>query len=194
MYCPACGSEEKNTNQFCRSCGGDLRRVRNALQLMDGVTYSAIGARDEIGRAVAAKIRETRSASELSTVAEEVLPELEKFLESPAEKRLRRMRTGTMLACIGVGASIGMTLVSLFVGNPDLLILSGFGIVTLFIGLAIFLNGVYLTVPRKAVEGQASAPDELEQDTIKKYEDAGQALNLSVIPSVTDETTQQLKR
>ncbi|MDQ3749938.1 MAG: zinc ribbon domain-containing protein, partial [Acidobacteriota bacterium] len=104
MFCPSCGLEERQLNQFCRACGADLRPVRNALERPDNITQSAASARDEIGRAVAAKIREFKSAKELAEVAEEVLPEIEKFLESPEEKRLRRIRNGMMVASIGLGA------------------------------------------------------------------------------------------
>ncbi len=57
-----------------------------------------VSARDHISRAVADKIRETQSLDDLKKVAEEVLPEIEKFLESPAEKRLRRIRMGVVFA------------------------------------------------------------------------------------------------
>ncbi len=94
MYCPTCGSEERQLSQYCRVCGTDLRAVRVTLERPDAITESAVSARDHIGRAIADKIRMTESASELQKVAEEVLPEIEKFLESPAEKRLRRLRAG----------------------------------------------------------------------------------------------------
>ena len=106
MFCPECGIEEIQSNQFCRACGTDLRRVRAAVEMPDSVTASAASAREEIGRAIASKIRDTQSAEELSVVAEDVLPEIEKFLESPAEKRLRRMRLGMLLSSIGLGAAI----------------------------------------------------------------------------------------
>ncbi len=74
MFCPSCGLEERQLNQFCRACGADLRNVRFALEKPDNITASAVSAREEIGRAVAAKIRETNSANELKKVAENVLP------------------------------------------------------------------------------------------------------------------------
>ena len=61
-----------------------------SLERPDSVTASAVSAREEIGRAVAARIREVSDARELKKVAEDVLPEIEKFLESPEEKRMRR--------------------------------------------------------------------------------------------------------
>src|SRR5688572_15713187 len=108
MFCPNCGSEDRQANQFCRSCGADLRVVQMAVSRPDQITASAASARDEIGRAIAAKIRDTQNASELTTVAAAVLPEVEKFLESPEEKRMRRMRSGTILSTIGLGAAIGI--------------------------------------------------------------------------------------
>src|SRR4051812_49110786 len=110
MFCPGCGLEERQANQFCRACGTDLRHVRQTLERVDNITASAVSARDEIGRAVAARIREAESMHELKKVAEDVLPEIEKFLESPAEKRLRRLRVGTLVSSIGAGASIALTI------------------------------------------------------------------------------------
>ena len=159
MYCPGCGIEDKQANQFCRACGSDLHRVRTALEAPDNITASAVSAREEIGRAVAARIRETRSAEELSTVTEEVLPEIEKFLESPEEKRLRRMRTGIVLSSIGVGAAVGLSIVSMLMNEHDVLFLVGLGIVLFFIGLGVLLNGVFLTVPRKEMADRSSEAD-----------------------------------
>src|SRR5512134_485138 len=111
MFCAGCGLEEVQWNQFCRSCGVDMRMIRNAMAMPDTITASAASAREEIGRAVAAKIRETRSAKELAKVTEEVLPEIEKFLESPEEKRLRRMRVGMILSSVGLGVAIALSIV-----------------------------------------------------------------------------------
>src|SRR5260370_8749937 len=92
MFCPSCGSEERQASQFCRACGSDLRAVRVSLERPDSITASAITARQEIGRAIAEKIREVEDAYELKKVAENVFPQIEKFLESYEEKRLRRIR------------------------------------------------------------------------------------------------------
>src|SRR3982750_104090 len=81
MYCPSCGSEERQLSQFCRACGTDLRVVRNSLENPDAITQSAVSAREQIGMAVADKIRQMGTANELERVAEDVLPHFEKFLE-----------------------------------------------------------------------------------------------------------------
>ena len=156
MFCPECGMEDMQANQFCRACGTDLRRVRFAVESPDGVTASAMSAREELGRAVAMKIRELQGAEELSTVTEDVLPEIEKFLESPEEKRLRRMRTGMIISSVGLGAAIGISAVSAAMKDPDVIFLAGLGIVAFFIGIGFILNGVFLTVPRRNLPDRSS--------------------------------------
>src|SRR3954465_10456602 len=145
MFCPSCGSEERQASQYCRACGTDLRAVRISMERPDSITASAVSAREEIGRAVAQKIREVDDARELKKVAEDVLPQIEKFLESPEEKRLRRMRIGTILSSIGFGVALMMMLVALAANDQGFLVFCGFGMVTFFIGLGFIINGVFLT-------------------------------------------------
>lgn len=197
MYCPDCGLEDKQSNQFCRACGSDLRSVRTALETPDSVTSSAVAARAEIGRSIAARIRDTRSAEELSTVVEDVLPEIEKFLESPEERRLRRLRVGTIISSIGLGAAIAMTIVSKVSGDEGLLILAALGIVTFFIGLGFVINGLFLTVPKKGLTDRSD--DAVRQRELDSDRSAAGELpmpdtnDLYPIPSVTEHTTQHLK-
>src|SRR5688500_2102620 len=132
MYCPTCGSEERQLSQYCRACGTDLRSVRLTLERPDAITESAVSARDHIGRAIADKIRMTESAGELHKVAEDVLPEIEKFLESPAERRLRRLRAGVIMAFIGLGATLGGILTSQV--EKGLFVLVFPGMTLLFVG------------------------------------------------------------
>lgn len=198
MFCPDCGLEDRQANQFCRACGTDLRPVRYALEKPDSITASAASARDEIGRAIAAKIRDTRNPEDLAVVAEDVLPEIEKFLESPEEKRMRRMRAGMVLSSVGVGTVLGVAAVSFFVAMKDfdfLFLISLAGVVTFFIGLGFILNGIFLTVPRKDV------PDRSSDAHRQRELDIGPApTNDLVLPeatelfsSVTEHTTQHLR-
>lgn len=193
MFCPNCGLEDRQSNQFCRACGADLRFVRSALERPDAVTDSAISARDEIGRAVAAKIRETQSAHELKKVAEDVLPEIEKFLESPHEKRLRRIRTGVVTASSGLGATVLLFLISL--QDKDAFFLPAAGLVVFFIGLGIVLNGLLFTVPAKSISDnslEARNQRELDSAAAPTGELALPESN-SVFTSVTEHTTRHLK-
>lgn len=195
MYCPDCGIEERNANQFCRACGTDLRRVRFAVESPDSITASAVTARDEIGRAIAARIREVQSADELAVVTEDVLPEIKKFLESPEEKRLRRMRMGLLLSSIGFGAAVGISLVSMVMKDEGVMFLAGLGVVAFFIGVGFILNGVFLTVPKKGLLNKSSdAESQRELDKIGgNTNDLKLPEPANLFSSVTEHTTKHLK-
>ena len=159
MYCPSCGSEERQRSQYCRACGTDLRVVRNTLENPDAITQSAISAREHIGMAVADKIRQMKSAKDLEHIAEDVLPEFEKFLESPEERRLRRIRAGVITASIGFGASVAM-----FIAAMDKIDLMPFitpFFITFLVGIGVIVNGLLFTLPRKSLPGDVR--DALEQ-------------------------------
>jgi hypothetical protein len=214
MYCPSCGTEERQTSQFCRACGTDMRTLRTALQKPDAITISAISAREEIGRAIATKIQTLKSASDLRKVAEEVLPEVEKFLESPAERRLRRMRSGVITSAVG----LGVTVILLFgkVNIVPLAILGwSAGLLIFLIGLGIILNGLLFSVPKESVPDHTLDRHSLiasEQNSsnllnnVEHFEppsslfskgnstDGFNAQYLVPPPSVTEHTTRQLKK
>lgn len=199
MYCPTCGSEERQLSQYCRACGTDLRAVRVSLERPDEVTESAISARDHIGRAIADKIRETKSASQLQTVVEEVLPEIEKFLESPEERRLRRLRAGLIMSFIGLGGLLGGLIASL--NDEDLLVLMFPGAIALFIGLAVVLNGLLFTLPRRSLKQSGRDLSELLErnqsglslDTADFKPAHGVRAEEKRLASVTEHTTRHLR-
>ena len=198
MFCPGCGIEEKQFNQFCRACGTDLRPARAVLEMPDIITASAETAREEIGRAFAAKIRDAATATDLKIVAEDVLPQIEKFLESPEEKRLRRIRTGSIVSFVGLGVTVAFILASIFV-DKDLLVIAASGLVAFFIGLSFVVNGLLLTVPKKMLSDKsAESESQRELDTHNNALDA--KTNELILPeanqpfsSVTEQTTRHLK-
>lgn len=159
MYCPSCGSEERQRSQFCRACGTDLRIVRNTLENPDAITQSAISAREHIGMAVADKIRQMKTAKDLENIAEDVLPQFEKFLESPEERRLRRVRAGVITAAIGLGASIIFLVLAM--DKIELIPVITPFFVTFLVGLGMIINGLLFTLPRKRLPGDVR--DALEQ-------------------------------
>lgn len=196
MYCPTCGSEERQLSQYCRACGTDLRAVRVGLERPDAITASAVSARDEVGRAVAAKIMELQSADDLKKVAEEVLPEIEKFLESPHERRLRRMRAGVITAVVGLGSAIFFLLMSQ--KDESIFFMVAAGVTVFFIGLGIVINGLLFTIPRNELSNASPAAD-LHTQTLPDNAPARTALKGELNtaqplspPSVTENTTQHL--
>ena len=159
MYCPSCGSEERQASQYCRACGTDLSAVRVSLERPDSVTASAVSAREEIGRAIAGKIRAMEDSRDIKRVAEDVLPQIEKFLESYEEKRLRRVRAGVIVASSGFGAAVLGLVMSAVLRGPDAesaLVIVGLGAVAFAIGFGLVLNGLLFTRPRKGLEDHSS--------------------------------------
>jgi hypothetical protein len=165
MFCPGCGSEQHG--QYCRSCGTDLRVVRTALEKPDATMTSTISARDEIGRAIADKIRELKSAKELSKVVEDVLPGVAQFLETPEEKRLGRIRGGMIMASIGLGAALAFAILSISVGKSGPLFVSGLGLTVFLVGLGLVFNGLLFTIPKKRGWDKKSGP--LVQPSIESF-------------------------
>ena len=195
MFCPGCGMEEKQANQFCRACGTDLRMARTGLEKPDNITASAVSARDEIGRAIASKILETKSPKELAVVTEEVLPQIEKFLESPAEKRLRRMRNGMIVSSVGFGGTVAFSVMNIFLKEEFLVVLAGFSLITFFIGVSFVINGFLLTIPKKSLPDKSSdAKSQRELDVAEaNTNDLFLPETDSVFTSVTEHTTRHLQ-
>jgi hypothetical protein len=211
MFCPSCGLEERQATQFCRACGTDLRRVRTSLEQPDSMTAVAVSAREELGRAVAEKIREVEDSRDLKRVVEDVLPKIEKFLESTEEKRLRRIRAGVIVAASGLGSGLLGLVLALALNGPDAesaLAIIGLGAVAFAIGLGLVLNGAVFTRPVQGVEDHSI--DAQSQNLLDagykspQLKPAGEApptfrspttSNLTQVPgaSVTDHTTLNLK-
>jgi hypothetical protein len=209
MFCPSCGSEERQATQFCRACGTDLRVVRAGIEHPDSITASAVSAREEIGRAVAQKIREIDDPHYLRRVTERILPQIEMFLESPEEKRLRRLRRGTVMALVGLG--VGVPSLVLSATNPKddifaflalLIILAG---VTFAVGLGLVINGLLFSRPGKTIDDKstdAQMQDLLDDGYTPPTSRAGELYsslrspttsNLASPASVTEATTHHLK-
>lgn len=204
MYCPSCGSEERQLSQFCRACGTDLRVVRNSLERPDAITASAVSAREQIGLAIADQIRQMTSGKDLEHVAEDVLPQFEKFLESPEERRLRRLRAGVITASVGFGLTVIAFLLTL--AKSDFFPFMVPGVITFMIGIGVLINGLLFTLPRKGLPGATSdALSQQELDaapTRPSYKQPLVAASLTnelgpgpnpQLASVTEHTTHHLK-
>ncbi len=189
MFCPGCGLNEDRAVQFCRACGTDLRVVRASLAEPDAVTASATAAREEVGRAIATRIREMDRVKDL----EDVLPEIEKFLESPQERRLRRIREGVITSAIGLGVTFFFYLLAMTDRHASFL--PALGVIVFLIGLGLVLNGFLLTVPKlHALEhARDKKQKELPEHSSVGLQNSAPAGQLSgAPPSVTELTTHNL--
>ena len=201
MYCPSCGNEERQLSQFCRACGTDLRVVRSSLERPDAITASAASAREHIGMAIADQIRQMKSAKDLEKMTENVLPPLEQFLESPEEKRLRRIRAGVITSAVGLGASI--VVIILAMDKVGLLPMITPWLVTFLVGIGMIINGLLFTVPRKELPGNAYdalAQRALDSALNRTYEvPPPRTLTNELVPatppkaSITEHTTHHLR-
>ena len=104
------------------------------------------------------------------------------------------MRTGMIISSIGVGTAIGISLVSMFMKDGDVIFLAGLGLITFFIGLGFILNGLFLTAPRREVSDRSS--DANSQRSLDEIQAETNELALpnatKVFSSVTEHTTQHL--
>jgi len=157
MFCPNCGIDDPNKNQFCRSCGISLQSVRSILEHPDAITTSAVTAREGIGRAIAEKIAEFEDAHELRQAVHELLPAIQRFLESPEERRLYRqeqrmnqMREGALTSVVGLAIIIPFLFLSWMVHEEKVLIVSALGLLVFLIGLGITITAWWFTGSPKA--------------------------------------------
>jgi hypothetical protein len=199
MFCPGCALEDRSNSQFCRACGTELYAVRTALQPSDAITASAVTARDEVGRAIAAKIRGLQSANDLKKVVENVLPQIEKFLESPEERRLRTAREGVLTAATGLGAMLFFVFLSSFAQNNRhetiAFVFAGLSFIVLLVGLGIIINARWLSVltsggTEPGRKFRRLITDEITTNSLHRELSTGPAADL---PSVTEGTTRQLR-
>ena len=196
MFCPSCGLQDSQSNQYCRSCGTDLRSVNTVLEAPNKLAASSTSARDEIGRALAAKIQNTSSSSELTEFTKKILPDVEKFLETHQERKMRRIRNGSMISFVGLGTMIGFFLATIFGADKEIIMMSAFGLVAFFVGLALIVNGMYFTIPKGEQEVLSVSNDDSE-----RFPGRDSTTNNLLMPptaqqefsSVTEHTTRHLK-
>jgi hypothetical protein len=193
MFCPGCGSEDRQLSQFCRACGTDLRVVRAGLERPDALTDAAATARDEIGRAIAAKIGELKKPGDVARAVRWILPHIEKFLESPEEKRLRRMRAGVITSSVGLSVSLMFLIIAIVADNGEFLLPMGAALVAFFIGIGLIINGKLLTIGKRELTDlspEAAAQsllDRLPSKTTAKQRELPQMTNppFSIIENTT---------
>jgi len=142
------------------------------------------------------------TAKDLKKVAEDVLPHFEKFLESPEERRLRRIRAGVITAAIGLGASIVVILMAM--DKVDVFPFITPALVTFLVGIGVIINGLLFTVPKKQLPGDAydalsqqvldaRIPYEMPAPNNLTNELAPAPAPRLQTPSITEHTTHHLK-
>jgi hypothetical protein len=157
------------------------------------LTDAAATARDEIGRAIAAKIGELKKPGDVARAVRWVLPHVEKFLESPEEKRLRRMREGVITSSVGLSVALMFLLLAIVADNGEFLLPMGAALVAFFVGVGLIINGKLLTIQKREITDRSpeaaaqSALDRLSVKTTAKQRELSPMSNppLSVIEHTT---------
>ena len=194
MFCPSCGSKGNHSNQFCRSCGMDLDIVQKMIENPSSVKGLAVSPRDEIGRAFAQKIRDSNSPSELAELVEDSLPEIKKLLESSEEKRLRRMRKGTIISSSGLGVTLMYLLMILNGSGAPSIMMVGLGLIAFLIGLGFIINGLFFTSPENPyLEKESKTQDKVEGSSADTNDLLMPPTAQREFSSVTENTTRHLK-
>jgi hypothetical protein len=193
MICPRCASEQRDELKFCKSCGANLEAVRYVLdnrEIPAGFDWSKTWVADMFLSQAEQKRRKRQF-------------ELQSGI-TPEEKRRTEIKAGVITACAGLG--VAMLLYFLMQG----IILSGkaggadeilsriwiAGVIPLFIGIALIINGVFVSKRHGAIgEGLMPDPDSLASGPTRRTLGVGDLDQAGPATfSVTEGTTKHLDK
>lgn len=194
MFCPKCGSTQSDELKFCKSCGANLfavRQVVDARETAEGFDWSKTWVAEMF-----------MSPQELKRRKEEI--ERQRGV-TPEMKRYNEIKAGIITGTVGIGIAI-----FLFVFMQGI-ILSGkvtpnsaeilsrlwiAGVLPLFVGIALIINGLFVSKKLLAIARQESqnAANSLEQQPSPQSLEPAET-NQFVPPgfSVTEQTTKHLR-
>lgn len=195
MFCPRCGSNQSEELKFCKVCGANLFAVRQA------VDTRTTGEKFDWSKTWVAEM--FLSAEE----AERRKAELERQKGiTPEVKRYNEIKAGVITASAGLAIAIVLfvlmegIILGGKVSSDTAEILSRLwiaGVIPLFVGLALMVNGIFIS--KKMVEGARRAG----QPGANVLEEPAEARSLRPADtnefspanlSVTEETTRHLRR
>lgn len=188
MFCPQCGSNQSDDIKFCKTCGGNLSAVRQAVAMRD------IPEKFDWSKTWVAEMF-------LSEGEREKRKEQLEFLRgiTPEVKREKELKAGIITSFVGVGVSIFLYVIMqgvvLTLHNPgsEVEILSRVwvaGVIPFFIGVGVILANLFA--------GRSSrrdiTTDSLEQSDVHRALPPGDTERFAQTPfSITDQTTRHLE-
>src|SRR6267378_3725814 len=193
MFCPKCSSAQSDELKFCKSCGANLFAVRQAVgtrETAEGFDWSKTWVAEMF-----------MSPQELKRRKEEL--QRQRGI-TPEIKRYNEIKAGIITGTVGLGLAIFLyvfmqgIILSGNVTPNSAEILSRLwiaGVLPLFVGIALIINGVW--VGKKLVEiarlNSQDAPNSLEENVNPQSLDPADAA--AFVPpgfSVTEQTTKHL--
>jgi len=195
MYCPQCGSTQSDELRFCKTCGSNLDAVRGALlsrETGDKFDWSKTW------------LAEMLMSSEESVKRAAEIERLEG--KTPEVKRRNEIKAGVITASVGLGLMLVLAVIMEgIVINGKLSDLAAeilsrvwiVGVIPLMVGIALIINGVFVSKPPEKLAGSQTdrGPKELSGSEARDFLPPPAATNpLDAVPfSVTDETTRHLE-
>ena len=184
MFCPQCGSNQSDDIKFCKSCGGNLSGLRQAVAMRDNPE------KFEWSKTWVAEM--FLSGGERERRKEQL--ELQRGI-TPEVKRERELKAGIITSFVGIGLSIFLYVIMqgviLTLPNPgrEGEILSRVwvaGVIPFFIGLGLILASLlagrtrrkqittYQSLPASDTERFSRTPFSVTEQTTRQLEDPDQ--------------------
>ncbi len=154
MFCPGCGIQITDDTKFCKTCGANLRVVRDAL--------TGRGEQFDWSKTWVAEMFLTEEEKERRSG---VTPEEKRINEIKAgqEKRINEIKAGVITTLAGLGAMIFLRFflepVANQEGGGDAEIIRRvwlLGVVPFLVGIGLLFNGIFLS--KRGVTPQAPPP------------------------------------
>jgi hypothetical protein len=193
MFCPRCGSNQSEDLKFCKACGANLFAVRQVVDSRETDEKFDMGKTWVAEMFMSAKERQRREA------------EMDRRLGlTPEVKRYNEIKAGVISASVGIGVTIFLYFLMrgiVLSGNVqpgDAEILDRIwvaGVIPFFVGLALIINGVFVSKKQARIASRAMQPDSLETEAEpKSLRPADTADFVPTGFSVTEHTTKHLKQ
>jgi hypothetical protein len=191
MLCPRCLSNQSDDIKFCTSCGANLQAVREALDAPEkkfdwGNTWVA----EMFMSGQAAEIRKREMERQLGI--------------TPEVKRYNEIKAGVIVSCVGIGVSVFLFFLMMGIAasaGPDdaaiLLRVWVAGIIPFMVGLALIINGLFVSkkmieVMERGRKGTDALQDGGPTPRGLRAADPNEFIPVNM-SSVTDQTTRHLE-
>lgn len=195
MFCPKCGSTQSDELKFCKLCGVNLLAVRQAVDTRETTEKS------DWGKNWVAEVFHTQGESKRRK--EEI--ERQRGITPEVKLRYDEIKGGVITGTVGIGTAIFLyffmqgIILSGNVAPNSAEILSRLwiaGVIPLFIGISLIINGLFVSKKLVEIARKASqaAPNNREGDL--NSQSLRPADTTEFIPSdfsVTEHTTKHLR-
>ena len=193
MFCPQCGSSQSDELKFCKLCGSNLHAVRQILSAREP-EEKFDWSKTWVSEMFLSEAERTRRKLEMER-QQGITPEV---------KRYNEIKAGVITSCVGVALAIflfvfmqGVILANVPGAAAEILSrLWIAGVIPLFVGIALIINGLFVSKKLVEIDRQGSwrKPNELERDA--EPASLPPANTAEIIPSsfsVTEGTTRHLR-